>query len=138
MTVDPSSKVALAKLLAMVESTTLTPESISFGTAQIRTAVLGKSSYVDTPNFTKIHPADLELLFNEYDNRFFEGNIRRALGSTPLRFGLSRRMTSAGGKTARHGRPDQPGRYEISVSTTLLFGCFGGEHHRELTVSGIA
>ncbi len=60
-----------------------------------------------------------------------------AAGPIPLYFRLSKRMTSSGGKTACHA--DRSGRrwYEISVSTTILFGCFTGEDHRPITASGI-
>lgn len=50
--------------------------------------VLAKSKYLDAPNFTKIHPDDLELLFAEYDERFFDGRIKESLGTTPWKFGL--------------------------------------------------
>lgn len=124
-------------LLQMVESTALSAETISGRTARIHAAVLSKSKYLDGPNFKRIHTTDLGLLFAEYDNTFFDGRIKEALGTTPLHFGLSKRMTSSGGKTACHA--DRSGRrwYEISVSTTILFGCFNGEDHRPITASGI-
>jgi len=127
-----------ANLLQIVESTTLGADQIAARTAQIHAAVLSKSKYIDNPNFTTIHPDDLELLFAEYDNEFFDGQIRKTLGTIPLHFGLSKRMTSSGGKTAHHpGRADGKQWYEISVSTTILFGCFGGDDHRAITASGI-
>ena len=128
----------LANLLQIVESTTLGADQIAGRTKQIHAAVLSKSKYIDDPNFTKIHPADLELLFAEYDNTFFEGLVRKTLGTVPLHFGLSKRMTSSGGKTAHYtGGADKKQWYEISVSTTMLFGCFGGDDHRPITASGI-
>ena len=65
-----------ANLLRIVESTTLDAEQSSASTAQIHAVVLTKSKYIDVPNFTKIHPADLELLFAEYDHEFFDGQHR--------------------------------------------------------------
>lgn len=121
-----------------VESTILAPEEISATAARIHAAVLSKSQYLDDANFTRIHPRDLDLLFAEYDERVFGGQVRQTLGSTPLRFGLSKRMTSSGGKTARYtDRRSGNRKYEISVSTTLLFGCFEGDDHRPVTASGI-
>jgi hypothetical protein len=124
-------------LRQIVESTALNAEEISGRTAQIHAIVLSKSKYIDDPNFTGIHTTDLELLFAEYDNEFFDGQIKETLGTIPLYFRLSKRMTSSGGKAACHA--DRSGRrwYEISVSTTILFGCFTGEDHRPITASGI-
>ena len=124
-------------LLPIVESTVFNAETISGKTARIHAAVLNKSKYLDAANFTRIHTSDLGLLFAEYDAEFFEGQIKETLGATPLHFGLSKRMTSSGGKTACHA--DRSGRrwFEISVSTTILFGCFTGEDHRPITASGI-
>lgn len=68
----------------IVESTVLNAEEISDRTAQIHAAVLSKSKYIDNPDFTRIHTADLELLFAEYDDTFFEGQVKETLGTTPL------------------------------------------------------
>lgn len=123
----------------IVESTTLDTEQISARTKQIHSLILSKSKYIDGPNCTRIHPADLELLFAEYDSQFFGGQIKVSLDTTPLHFGLSKRMTSAGGKTACFtDRRSGKRWYEISVSTTILFGCFNGDDHRPITASGIA
>ena len=124
-------------LLQIVESTALNAEKIPDRTTQIHAILLSKSKYIDDPNFTRIHTTDLELLFAAYDNEFFDGQIKKTLGTIPLYFRLSKRMTSSGGKTACHA--DRCGRrwYEISVSTTILFGCFTGEDHRPITASGI-
>jgi len=127
-----------ANLLQIVESTTLGADQIAARTKHIHAAVLSESKYIANPNFTTIHPADLELLFAEYDDEFFAGQIRKTLGTVPLHFGLSKRMTSSGGKTAHYtGRADGKQWYEISVSTTILFGCFGRDDHRPITASGI-
>ncbi len=126
-------------LLRIVESTTLDAQTIADRTAQIHASVLSRSKYVHAPNFTRIHPSDLELLFAEYDGRFFGGQVRATLGTTPLHFRLSKRMTSSGGKTTRFA--DRSGGrqwYEISASTTMLFGCFTEDDHRPVTTSGIA
>jgi hypothetical protein len=51
------------------------PRTFPAGRAQVHSAVLSKSKHIDGPNFTRVHPADLELLFAEYDNNFFAGQI---------------------------------------------------------------
>jgi hypothetical protein len=125
-------------LRRIVESTTLDAQQIAARTAQIHAAVLAQSNYIDAANFTAIHPADVELLFEQYDGAFFGGQFREALSQTPIQFVLSKRMTSAGGKTATFvDRRSGSRRYEISVSTTILFGCFLDDDHRPITVSGI-
>lgn len=125
-------------LLDIVESTTLVPEEITTRTQQIRTAVLNTSESIDGPNFSSIHPDDLQLLFTEYDRRFFGAQIEPTLGPAPLDFGLSRRMTSSGGKTVCYtDRSNGQRAFEISVSTTILFGCFDGGDHRPVSGSGI-
>jgi hypothetical protein len=125
-------------LLRIVESTSLDAETISGRTAQIHANVLSRSKYIHAPNFTKIHPDDLAILFAEYDDRFFGGQVKETLGTTPLHFRLSKRMTSSGGKAARFvDRSSGRMWYEISASTTMLFGGFTEEDHRPITTSGI-
>ena len=63
-------------LRELVESTTLDAPQVAARTAQIHAVALSKSRYMDAANFTKIHPADLELLFTDYDNAFFGGQIK--------------------------------------------------------------
>ena len=127
-----------ASLLQIVESTTLEAKKISATTAEIHAHVLSESRHLDAPNFTVIHPADLELMFAEYDRIFFAGQIKKTLGTMRLSFSLSNRMTSAGGKTIRmSSRTDGSRRYEIRASTTILFGCFDEENDRPIKCSGI-
>ncbi len=125
-------------LIQFVQRATLGADQIAARTRHIHDVVLSKSKYIDKPNFTTIHPTDLELLFSEYDDTFFDGQIRKTLGTIPLHFGLSKRMTSSGGKTTQYTSGTDGNRwYEISVSTTILFGCFGGDDHRPLAACGI-
>jgi hypothetical protein len=125
-------------LLQLVESTTLDAEQIAAHTAKIHAVVLSKSTFIDDPNFRRIHTSDLEMLFAEYDARFFDGQVKKSLDTTPLNFSLSKRMTRSGGKTACYtDRRSGKRRYEIGVATDILFGCFGGEDHRPITASGI-
>ncbi|REJ68224.1 MAG: SprT-like family protein [Planctomycetota bacterium] len=127
-----------ANLLHIVESTTLDADDIAARTKRIHALLLSKSKYIDKPNFTKIHPTDLALLFAEYDRQFFDGQIKNTLGTIPLHFGLSKRMTSSGGKTVHYiGKKNEKECYEISVSTAILFGCFDGKDHRPISGSGI-
>lgn len=89
-------------------------------------------------NFDRIHPDDLELLFELYDEYFFDNLIRKSLPRKYLTFRISKRMTSVGGTTTRWpGRGIvRPPRFEIAVSSTLLFQSFQ-DPERRITVTGI-
>lgn len=127
----------LGKLL---ESCQLLPTQIKDRTSRIYDELLLRSPYLRQGNFEAIHTQDLELLLSCYDSEFFTGAIRQAVGDTPLRLRLSRRLSSAAGQaTRRVVRPKQaPSRveYEITVSTTLLFQNFA-DVSRPVTASGI-
>ena len=124
-------------LRAFVETTHLDATRIAAATRAIRERVLAASPYLDRANFPRIHTSDLERLFGEYDDRFFVGRVRDALGPHPLGFRLSRRMTRAAGQTTERRSRARPEvrLYEIAVSTTLLFQCFAGADHRPITVT---
>ncbi|MEZ6118836.1 MAG: SprT-like domain-containing protein [Pirellulaceae bacterium] len=118
------------------------PHDVQQRTRSVYQQVLQKSRYLDGGNFSVIHPDDLRLLFDAYDEIFFDGGCRQSLGDSPLQFRLSKRMTKTGGTTTRRQfrqTPHAPLRceYEIAVSTTLLFHSFGDDH-RSIRMSGIA
>jgi hypothetical protein len=130
----------MERLQQVTAAVSFRPEEITQRIAGIYDAVLANSRYLDQGNFTQIHPDDLAYLFELYDGQFFAGSLREALASCPLRFRLSRRMISAGGKTGRLQRRRRNGhveetRYEIVISTTLLFQTFQNEP-RAIRVTG--
>lgn len=97
----------------------------------------------DQRDFRKVHTGALELLFNLYDQRFFQGQLRPLVahrdGSINWRF--SKRMTSTGGTTTRREfkRPYPRGHlaeYEIAISSHLLFQGFSDPSKPEI-VSGV-
>ena len=94
-------------------------------------------------NFSSLSAADVEAAVTGYDDVYFRGAVRRALGESPLTFRVSSRMTSSGGTTTRRQRRSSTGelgvaRYEIAVSSTLLLNSFQGEAAAEpLVLSGI-
>jgi hypothetical protein len=128
-----------AELLNLVQTTVLPVEAIKHRTQSIYRVVLQTSSYMQSGNFECFHPDDLQQLFAGYDREFFDGQCQRALEGHPLRFRISPRMTSAGGKTARYTRRDRSRTvsYEIVVSSTLLFQTFAEDDHRPISVSGL-
>lgn len=92
---------------------------------EIRQELLTKSTYVREPNFTELHPDDLEVLFDAYDRRFLGGLCRRALAPARLSFRLSRKMTRTGGTTTLYpASKGRSGGVEIAVSSFLLFDGF--------------
>lgn len=88
--------------------------------------LLAKSRHVREPNFTELHPDDLEVLFDAYDRRFLGGLCRRALAPARLSFRLSLKMTRTGGTTTLYapGKGISHGGVEIAVSSFLLFDGF--------------
>ena len=115
-----------------------TPVEIQAETQRIHESILAGSRYLKRPNFDSFSPGDLESLFDDYDESFFDGQCRSSLGSRPLKFRISRRMTRAGGKTT-HVRPrslKQSEWFEITVSSTLLYQAFH-DVDRPITVTGL-
>ena len=111
-------------------------EVIRENTRAIHRDVLARSPHIRHPNFTRIHPGDLELLFAAYDARFLNGRCRPALEGRKLRFRLSPRMTRAGGKTSKYRAHNGEVSYEIAIGASMLFGSFG-DSDRRVTVCGL-
>jgi hypothetical protein len=103
---------------------------------RIEATLLAQSRHLGESNFTRIHPRDLEILFQACDQAVFRGYLSTALRDTPLRFRLSSRMTSAGGHTARFRSSDGNLRYEIAIACGLLFQGFSGQD-RPIHVCGL-
>jgi hypothetical protein len=132
MTPGPASSVLADAVLAFH----LPEDSIRQRVRQIHTAALSQSSYIRTADFTSIHPRDLEFLFTAYEDLFFGGRLRRALGAQRLRFRLSPRMTRAGGTTTRFRSRSGEVSYEIAIACSMLFDGFR-ENDRRITVCGL-
>lgn len=120
----------------------LTPADIAAKTSVIYESTLRISRHLKTGNFDSIHQTDLEFLFDCYDEQFFDGGLRELLCDTPLSFRLSKRMTQAAGKATRwqergRGKKNNAAtKYEIAISTTLLFQTFH-DVQRPIVMSGI-
>lgn len=93
------------ELRRLVTILRLAPVDVVDRGRRIHELMLATSDYLDAPNFTVIHPDDLERLFGLYDELFFEQRCRRLIAPDRLQFRLSRRMTKAGGKTTRRTYP---------------------------------
>ena len=123
---------------AFIETAAFPAEEIERRTAGIHATLLAESDYIDQADFTALHSDDLSLLFQRYDQLFFQGSCAALVGSRPLDFRVSSRMTRIGGKTTTFRPRAHPSerRYEIAVSSTLLFQTFRDED-REITVNGL-
>lgn len=130
----------MSDLRTIVLATRIPDGEVRERAAAIHSRLLRQSPYVRDPNFQSIHPADLRTLFEHYDDSFFAGSLARELADVPLKFRLSRRLTSAAGTTTRRTfrHPAHPPRreFEITISTTLLFQTFR-DVSRPVTVSGV-
>lgn len=121
---------------------TRSPAEIDSIRRQVREATLASSPCIREPQFTRISARDLAVLFERYDALFFGASIPAALRGRELTFRLSTRATSRGGSLrvwrvrntadGTHGSE----RYELTVSTTLLFESFRGPE-RSITIGGL-
>ncbi len=141
MTFETTPSVSLSEFRTLLHTTRLPAPEISLRTRAIYEAMLAESRCLRGGNFTAIETADLRRLFDKYDQAFFDGKCGElARTNNTLRFRLSKRMTSAAGKTfqrrPRH-RQTRAADYEIAISTTLLFETFN-EELRPITVSGVS
>ena len=130
------SNAAAASLAETILTFKLDDELIRERVQRVHQEVLAQSRNIRQPNFTSIHTRDLEYLFAAYDERFFGGQCRQALGGNRIHFRLSRRMTRAGGSTKRFRSGTGEVFYEIAVACDLLFDGFS-EKDRCATVCGM-
>lgn len=108
---------------------------------QIGQDVLHQSSTMKSNNFSVAGVRDLQRMAEMYDRAFFGGHCLALANHFGMRFRLSKRMTSTGGKTVRTTHTDrrttlQQTRYEIVLSATLLFQTFG-DLQRPIRVTGV-
>jgi len=129
----PQPREALAN---MVLSLSLSGEMIQQRLGRVHQELLSHSPHLGALDFTRIRALDLESLFGAYDRYFFNGLCRTLMGSRTLIFRLSRRMTRAGGKTARFRQSNGDVSYEVSIGIDTLFDGFG-ETDRRVTVCGL-
>jgi hypothetical protein len=129
----PSDREALSQVALY---TRFPEEFIERRIREIRLNLLSQSRYLREPNFTRIHPSDLEFLFDAYDRGFFAGHCRGTLQGRKLGFRLSLRMTHAGGKTTRFISRSGEVSFEIAIAISMLFDGFGRDD-RSVTVCGL-
>lgn len=136
---------APAEIAPLLVGIRFSADEVAARTRAIYQRVLRDSPRVRAGNFTQIAPADLALLFELYDEQFFSGGLGALVRGTgaPLDFQLSARLTRSAGVTKRFAprlRPGEPPapptRFEIALSTTLLFQTFR-DVQRTIRVNGL-
>jgi len=130
---DPATQnpalLALARHLHALRARGLDPARAGAASRRVAAELLAASPRLGSAQFQQIAPADLWLLLHGYDRAFFGDRLLAALGPEPretLTLRLSPRMTSSGGKIFYFHRCT-PSRYEIAVSSHLLFANFAVE-----------
>lgn len=116
-------------------------QEIRTDVSSIYSSLLAESRWVREGNFTSIHSHDLEFLFAQYDELFFDGLLAETIqrAGAPLTFRVSKRMTKVGGTTTKYrmSKGSVPGSsYEIAISSTLLFSTFY-DVSRPIVVTGV-
>jgi hypothetical protein len=129
-------ETSTAALADLATQTSFTSSEIEDRFRRIEATLLAQSRHLREPNFNQIHPRDLEILFAACDQAVFRGYLSSALGKTPVRFRLSSRMTSAGGRTTRFRSREGAVRYEVTIACGLLFQGFS-DQDRPIHVCGL-
>lgn len=65
------------ELQRLVETGRLSSDEITANAQQIHGTLLGESAHLDRPNFSAIHPEDLERLFDLYDELVLRQSMPR-------------------------------------------------------------
>lgn len=142
---QPAPAPASAAIARRLAELRIPPDEVAVKVRAIYERVLLDSPRIRTGNFTQIAASDLALLFDLYDEQFFTGGLRQLVAGTgaPLNFDLSARLTRSAGLTKRFspsprkgGPPPPPSRFEIALSTTLLFQTFQ-DVERTVRVNGL-
>jgi hypothetical protein len=141
----PAPAPAAAEIARRLVAIRFSSDDATLRARAIYERVLRHSPRITTGNFAQIAPADLALMYELYDEHFFAGGLAQLLKASgaPLRFELSGRLTRSAGltkrfavRTRRGAPPAPPTRFEISLSTTLLFQSFR-DVERTVRVNGL-
>lgn len=91
---------------------------------------------ISAGNFSKCSGQDLRSAFDFIDLVYFQGEFRSYFsGGRKISFRFSSKMSRSGGTTrVSRGRD----KYEIALSSHLLFNCFKDDNSRDITVNGIS
>ena len=125
-------------LKKIVKNTQLGIAESSRKSNRIIQQLLAKSSTIQQLNFDQVSTDDLEFVFSQIDQLFFDSAIQQFLDlhNLPLSFRVSKRMTNSGGITStKFDSKNRPREFEIAISSTLLFESFKDE--KPIVVTGL-
>jgi len=130
---------------AFLIASELQPDRVMKLKHELKRGMVENSMVLTSLNFKQISISDLELMFDFYDRMFMNGMVAKELTrqKTPLRFRLSSRMTSKGGKVVcfmhrgnKTGFPRRSVSFELVISSALLFQTFCDPINRQIKVNG--
>lgn len=145
MSVPPRLSADAAEIARRLIAHRYPAEEIGAKVRAIHATVLRNSARITTGNFEVAAAEDLAQLYDLYDEAFFAGDLRRMVATTgaPLSFQFSGRLTRSAGLTKRFAPrprrgepPSRPSRFEIVLSSTLLFQTFR-DVERTVRVNGL-
>ena len=123
MTINADPIPCLDSLQGFNKAFGLSNTAIAKRRSQIFTSLLSQSKKVSRPNFCRIDPEDLAVLFEFYDRIFFKGWLSDAvdkLGYKPPSFRLSTKMTRKGGSFVIYSSR----KLQITIAISLLYQQF--------------
>lgn len=136
--IRPRDPQRLTGLAVWIRQNHPTPAQIAEHQKRIHTEMLSLSRTIDQPNFRRVGREDLVRLIHLMDDAFFGSRVLPIAKAEGLNFKFSSRMTSAAGKLVTHypgGGKDSPRKFELILSSTLLFQTFE-DVNRPVMVTG--
>lgn len=106
---------------------------------EIRQQILMTSRSITQGNFDRISSDDVGRMIRLYDDLFVGGKVLQQASREGIRFKLSKRMTSVGGKLVTQyldGESNGRRTFELVLSSTLLFQTFDDNSRRPIEVGG--
>ena len=125
--IRPRDPERLTGLAIWIRQNQPSPQKIVEQQKRIHAEMLSLSRTIDQPNFQKVGRDDLVRLIHLMDDAFFGSRVLPIAKAEGLNFKFSSRMTSAAGKLVTHypnGSRDAPRKFELILSSTLLFQTF--------------
>lgn len=125
--IKPRDPEKLTGLAVWIRQNQPSPTKIIEQQKRIHHEMLSLSRTIDQPNFQKVGRDDLVRLIHLMDDAFFDSRVLPIAKAEGLHFKFSSRMTSAAGKLVTHypnGSRDAPRKFELILSSTLLFQTF--------------
>ncbi len=135
----PRDRNWLGKLAREVSTTRFPAKEVAARQREIYNNTLLLSRSISQPNFDRMGRDDLVRMIRMYDDLFFGGRILPTAEAEGLSFGLSSRMTRIAGKLVTHypqGNHDGLRKFELVLSSTLLFQTFEDDVDRPVEVTG--